>query len=241
MKQITEKDISKILRSVICVKTDLYPDEYPTDRTFFNMISHIMNERGHSKTGGVVSFDVSYNTILKCIDESCGLSGYVKEFGDNFDISKGIGRNYDALVSRYSSPEIVLLCGLFPNLSYMHFNIHLGKDMRESRKKYMTCLNVPDLSIDTISIKLRDYMSQNLVDDINKYVVDYTGFDDNVMSKKNTFMTNNIGEFFDFIASFCSTTGNDQLYDELYSLFGFLDIEEIRDSAMIMVTDWPVL
>ena len=45
-------------------------------------------------------------------------------------------------------------------------------------------------------------MSQNLVDDINKYVVDYTGFDDNVMSKKNTFMTNNIGEFFDFIASF---------------------------------------
>lgn len=241
MAGVSKEDVIKIMKSVVCVNVDLYPTDYETDQNFCDMIMSFIRERGIIPVDGVFTFDISFNTVLQCIDMKKKLSKYISEFKNEFDMSVGIGSDYDRLVSKYSSAEIILLYGLFPDLSYYHVNIYLNHDTRPTRKKNVTTLHLPDLQIDTMSIKLRDFLPQNVVDEINKYVVETTNFDDNVMSRKNTFMTNSIDEFFEAIEAFCQRLNNEYLYKEIYSAFSFLDIEEIKPSIMIIITDWPIL
>ncbi len=241
MSGVTKEDVVKMMKSVVCVNVDLYPTSYNTDRKFCEIISSVIKERGFFSDKTDMVFDMSFNTLLKCIDDKLNLSKYITEFKNEFDLNAGIGADYDRLVSKYSSPEIIVFYGLFPDLSYFHINIHIGNDTRPSRKKTVTTLYLPDLQIDTISVKLRDLFPQNIVDEMNKYIIDTTGFEDNVMSKKNTFMANSVDEFFEVIENFCQRIGNDDLYKEMYSAFSFLDIDEIKQSIMIIITDWPIL
>lgn len=241
MAGVSKEDVVRLMKSVVCVSVDLYPMSYAPDAVFADIVSSVMKERGVTGKDGSLTFDISFNGVLKCLDDRLSLSDYITEFKKSFNMDLGIGAEYDRLVSRYSSPEIVLFYGLFPDLSYFHISVHPDKDIRGSREKYVTSLYLPDLRIDTVSVKLRDYMKQSTVDELNRYIVDTTGFDDNVMSKKNMFMTNTIGEFFDLVEEFCKSIGDEDLYRNIYSAFSFLDIDEIKKSAMLVITDWPVL
>ena len=232
-KGMTKEDVAKLMMSVINVSVDLYP--------FVDMVMPVINERDTLLENNAIVFDLSYNTLLRCIDDKYDIGKYVSKFRKKYDVAKGIGQYYNDLVSEYSSPEILVLYGMFPSIVYITLHIHLDHDERSQRDKLVSMLNIPDMKIKTVSVKLRDLCSQDIVDIINKYVIANTNFDNNVMSKRNTFMTDKISDFFGVIEAMCLGMNDDELYRELYSAFSFLDIDEIKDSAIVITTDWPVL
>jgi len=240
-KGMTKEDVAKLMMSVINVSVDLYPYDYETDSAFVDMVMPVINEHDTLMENNAIVFDLSYNTLLRCIDDKYGMDKYVAKFKKKYDATKGIGPYYNDLVAEYSSPEILVLYGMFPSIVYITLYIHLDKDERPQRDKLVSMLSIPDMKIKTVSVKLRDLCSQEIVDIINKYVIANTNFDNNVMSKRNTFMTDKISDFFGVIETMCQSMGDDELYRELYSVFSFLDIDEIKDSAIIITTDWPVL
>ena len=240
-KGITKEDVAKLMMSVIDVAVDLYPYDYKTDSEFVDMVMPVINEHDTMTENNTIVFDLPYNTLLRCIDDKHGMDRYLAKFRSKYDITRGIGPYYDNLVAEYSSPEILVLYGMFPCVVYITLYIHLDKDERPQRDKFVSTLNIPDMRIKTVSVKLRDLCTQQIVDIINKYVIANTNFDNNVMSKRNTFMTDNISDFFGVIESMCRNMNDDDLYRELYSAFSFLDIDEIKDSSIVITTDWPVL
>jgi len=240
-KGVTEADVTKFMLSVVDVAVDLYPYDYKTDSKFVDMIMPVINEHDTVVENNTIVYDLSYNTILRCIDNKYDMGKYLAKFRNKYDISKGIKPYYDELLKEYSSPEILVLYGMFPTLVYVTTYIHLDKDTRPQREKHTVTLNIPDIRVKTLSVKLRDLCPQPVVDTINKYIISNTNFDNNVMSKKNTFMTDKVSDFFGVIESMCQSMSDDELYRELYSAFSFLDIDELNDCAIVIITDWPVL
>lgn len=241
-KGVSKEDVAQMMHSVVSVSTDIYPLSYDADYTLMKMIYPYILEKGVSpKGGGTVQIEISYNALLKCIDDTYGIKNYLDDFKKDFDADKGIEANYEKLTERYSSVEILLLYGVFKNLVYINFNVHFDKDERKGRERNMTVLRLPDLRIGTMSIKLRDFCDQNMTDAINQYAVTNTGFEDNVMSRKNVFMTESLTEFFTLLHDIGKDLENAELGQALYELFSFLDIDEIKNTTLLIVTDWPVL
>ncbi len=240
-KGFSKEDVSKMMLSVVGVSVDLYPVSYETDNKFVKMIDSEINESHDLSEDGTLKLEISYNTILKCIDTKYGMSEYMSEFAKSFDVTKGIEFYYDKLVEKYSSPEILILYGLFKNVVYFELTIHLEKDSRPMREKSITTLRLPDISINTVSVKLRDHCSQLMVDELNKYIIRTTGFVNNVMSKRNVFMTETITDLFNLIEGMCQDLENKELYEAFIEALSFLDITEIKDSITLIVTDWPIL
>lgn len=240
-KGVTQEEVMKMMNSVVSVTVHLYPTSYKTDMELYKTLSPVIMEHDFIPVNDMLTFELSYNSVLRCIDEMHGVKKYLKEFSDNFDINQGIEANYAALTDRYSSLEIILLYGVFKNLSYINMNIHLTNDNRPAREHYVTSLRLPDLKIDTLAIKLRDFGSQRVVDMVNKYLIEKVSFDDNVMSKHNLFMADNVGDFLSLIEQICQANEFDQEFVDMMKAISFLDIEELKHSIMLIITDWPVL
>ena len=238
---VSKEDVAQLMHSVVSVSTDIYPMSYDVDDKLTLMIYPYILENGVRPKGDTVQIKISYNAMLKCIDNTYGIKKYFDDFRKDFDVDKGIEANYEKLTERYSSIEILLLYGVFKNLVYINFNIHFDKDERKEREKNITVLKLPDLRIDTMSIKLRDFCDQNMTDVINKYIMTNTGFEDNVMSRKNVFMTESLTDFFTLLHDICQDLENGELGQALYEMFSFLDIDEIKNANLLVVTDWPVL
>lgn len=238
---VSKEDVIKMMKSVVTVSTDLYPSSYKTDSTLLTVIYPFLAEHNITAENGVVHAELSYNTVLKCIDDTYGVKNYLKEFNKYFKPEDGIEKNYDKLVEKYSSIEILLLFGIFQNLVYINFNIYLDPDTRPKRDKLVTTMKLPDLRIEVMSIKLRDYCDQNVTDIINKYILTSSEVEDNVMSRKNVFMTDTTQDFFDILKAMCTVLDDAELMELLFELFSFLNIDEISDCALLVITDWSIL
>lgn len=238
---VSREDVIKMMKSVVTVSTDIYPSSYKTDSVLLTIIYPFLAEHNISAENGVVHAEMSYNTLLKCIDDTYGIKNYLKEFNKYFKPEEGIEKNYKRLIEKYSSIEILLLFGVFQNLVYVEFNIYLDDDKRPAREKLVTTMKLPDIRIEVMTVKLRDYCDQNMTDIINKYILTSTNVEDNVMSKKNVFMTDTISDFFDILKTMCSILDDGELMDALFELFSFLNIDELNTCALLIITDWPVL
>lgn len=240
-KGVSKEDVAQMMHSVVSVSTDIYPLSYDVDDKLMMMIYPYILEKSVIPKGGTIQIEMPRNAMLKCIDDTYGIKKYLDGFRKDFGADEGIEANYEKLTERYSSIEILLLYGVFKNLVYINFNIHFDKDERKEREKNITALRLPDLRIDIMSIKLRDFCDQNTTDAINQYIVANTGFEDNVMSRKNVFMTKPLTDFFTLLHDMCKDPENVELGQALYELFSFLDIDEIKNTTLLVVTDWPVL
>lgn len=240
-KVISKEDVAQMMHSVVSVSTDIYPVSYDADYKLVEMIHPYILEKGVRTEENVIQIELSRNAMLECIDNTYGTKKYFNDFRKKFDVDRGIEANYEKLTNRYSSVEILLLYGVFKNLVYINFNIHLDEDKRKVRERNITALRLPDLRIDIMSIKLRDFCDQNTTDVINKYIVTNTRFEDNVMSRKNVFITESLTNFFTLLHDISKDLENGELEQALYEVFSFLDIDEIKDTILLVTTDWPVL
>lgn len=240
-KVVSKEDVAQMMHSVVSVSADVYPVSYDVDYELVEMLYPYIIEKGVKTKDGTVQIELSRNAMLECIDNTYGIKKYFNNFRKNFDVDRGIEANYEKLTNRYSSVEILLLYGVFKNLVYINFNIHFDEDKRKRREKNTTVLKLPDLRIDIMSIKLRDFCDQNMTDVINQYIVTNAGFEDNVMSRKNVFITESLTNFFTLLHDICKDLENGELGQALYELFSFLDIDEIKNTTLLVTTDWPVL
>lgn len=240
-KDISKEDVAQMMHSVVSVSTDLYPVSYDADYKLVKMIQPYTLERGVRTEDDTIQVEISRNRLMECIDNTYGIKKYFNDFRKKFDVDRGIEANYEKLTLRYSSVEILLLYGVFKNLVYINFNIHLDEDKRKRREKNITVLRLPDLRINIMSIKLRDFCDQNMTDVINQYCVTNAGFEDNVMSRKNVFIAESLPNFFTLLHNISKDLENGELEQELYEVFSFLDIDEIKNTTLLVVTDWPVL
>lgn len=114
-KGVSKEEIAQMMHSVVSVSTDIYPMSYDVDDKLMMMIYPYILEKGVIPKGDTVQIEISYNAMLKCIDNTYRIKKYLDGFRKDFDVDKGIEANYEKLTERYSSIEILLLYGVFKN------------------------------------------------------------------------------------------------------------------------------
>lgn len=240
-KPVTPEEVIKLMHSVFRISVDLYPNSYKTDAKFINVLKPELRKRGLNIKKKLLNFEMSYDDIIKCIGTAYDMQNYISEFHNTFKINDGIGKNYDALLSKYTAIEIVLLYNLYPNMVYVDFTVHNGKTDYPNMEKLVTAFRLPDIKIKTVSLRLRNYAEQNTVDLINKFIIKTGQFPNDAMSKRNIFMVNHVTDFMMILEEICKQNNYDPALAELIQQISFMDINEISDVAVLVITDWPIL
>lgn len=239
----TSNDIISLLRSVLSVGVDIYPDAYPTDKELLEIIRPKLKKAGiraNHKFNDEV-FNISMREFLVLLDLKYGLRNWLDKFASKFDIEDGIESHYGELVREYSSIEIIVFYRIFQNLSNIGICIHSGKDERIERKKNATVMRLPDAEIDAIEVVLREYYPQEVVDLINKFCIANGTFRNDGMSRSFTTMCDTVKDFHNVLRAIAEWSGNEDMLKTLAEPIGFTEISEINDAAVVITTDYPDL
>ncbi len=234
-------DVLTLLRSVLSVTTTIYPDMYETDKRLFEIIKPRLNIKRKKVVYHGETFNISVREMLALIDIRYGFEKWLDEFSKKYNLDDGIDKNYRKLVNEYSSAEIILYYNLFPNLANITVSIVSGDDMRPKRDMNTTVMKLPDTEIDTIEIVLRDFYPQDVVDIINQFCIENGSFRNDGMSRTFTTVCDNVEEFHNVLKSIAEWGDNEEFLKVLLSPLVFTDINEIKDVAVIVTTDYPDL
>lgn len=234
-------DVLTLLRRVLSVTTTIYPDAYEADRRLFEIIKPKLKTKRKKVVYHGETFNISVREMLALIDIKYGFEKWLDDFSSKYNLDDGIDRNYTRLVSEYSSAEILIYYNLFQNLANITVSIVSGNDMRPQRTKKTTVMKLPDTEIDTIEIVLRDFYTQDIVDIINHFCIDNGSFRNDGMSRTFTTVCDNVEEFHNVLKSIAEWGDNDEFLKVLLAPLMFTDIPEIKDSAVIVTTDYPDL
>lgn len=229
---ITPEDVAKLMVSVSEMEFTLYPKSYKTDAKIAKIL-------------GLKPLDcfIMYRSeFFACIDKHYGnitkwFGLFKKRFGDSLSIDE----HYDELVANFSSAEIVSYYNIYPNLSYYSFNVMDCEDDRGSRTMHGTVMRIPDTSIKSCYVNLRSLYPQDTTNLLNKFFIKRGAIEDNAMFKKPAVTSVSVSAMFDLLSEFVSETKDEKLAAQLYSEISFLDLDELADVRVTLLTDYPKL
>lgn len=227
--QITPDDVAKMMVSVSEMEFDLYPKSYKTDADIVNMLRLSAGSRLMYRSEVFAFIDLHYGNITK----------WFAQFRRRFGESVSIEEHYDELVENFSSPEIISYYNIYPNLSYLSFNVSNEKDTRACRNMNKTVMSIPDARIKSMFVNLRGLYGQDVVDRLNKFMIKKGYMTDNAMFKKPTVASFGVSDVFDILSDFVSEVKDENLANMLYSEISFLDIEELSNVRVTLLTDYP--
>lgn len=225
---ITPNDVAKMMVSVSEMEFKLYPNTYDTDARIAKIL-RLRSSRNMYRNEMFAHIDNYYGGVAKWFDL------FKKRFGDSVSIEE----HYDELISNFSSPEIIAYYNIYPNLSYYSFRVMDEKDDRDCREINKTVMCLPDTSIKSMYINLRNLFQQDVVDKMNKYFIANNMLVDNAMFKKPAVVTVEVAALLDIFGEFVAQYKDEKFADVVYAGISFIDIDELAHTRVTLLTDYP--
>lgn len=225
------------------LSVDLYPKSYEADErvcTILRPYIAMLDKEGET-VGNDFDFDISIISFMMCIDLYHGVSEWRKDFNAYREESDDIQDCIQKAKERFSPIEIVMLLGIYPNITKLKFRVHKGKDTRRRRNTSVYLKLLPDISISSVSIRLRKYLPQAYVDMFNKFCIMKNVCDNNVIGRDCVIKVNSVEGMLSMFADMVGELGNQEVEKKFYKTFEYFDTDELSGVGVTLVTDFGVL
>lgn len=238
-KPITTNEALNMMLSVSEITFELYPNDNKLDDDFIkNILSPYL--KNHKTDDDIL---ITRDTLLLLLDQAYGdLKNWYGKLDDNnirIDMNNIIESIQDCLAV-FTSVETVLYLDTFPNVVY--FRIHINQDSTSQHIINTTVYNIPDTSISKLSINLRDLLPQHIVDKINEYLIKRDFLSNSILDKTHAFSIKPLSAWLNnVLADVIDELKTQDDINLIYNSFSFLNIPELENTTLDIVTDYNIV
>ena len=237
----SQNKIKTLLDSVTEVYVDLFPNCYDNDKKLYKTlkpyiksvdINGISDKKDHT-------FSISMTNFLSCINSTIGLNKWRKQY-ESTKLYTNIEDNIRCTLNSMSAIEVMYFYNVCPNLNNISFGVNISETSRPNRKISDIFNPIPDTYPKSLVLRLRSIFSQNIVEELNKYLITKGILKNNVMIRNNVVEFEDVSKMFALLANFTETSKTENIDKTIYNQLELFDNETLSDVKITFVTDFDI-